>query len=312
MEITQLHYFKTVARYESFTKAAEALHITQSALSRSIAQLESDIGFPLFERNRGGKIRLNQNGSFFLVQVTKILNDLENTVSAVRSMTGLDQGMVNIALSETVFLKNVFYDFLKDYPEVRLNCRVQSNEQIREGLENGTLNYAVCQSPIISPSLNWQHLYTDPMMVMMPASSPLAEKSSLYLHELCSSHFIISNLGFGMSSLVNTMCNRAGFEPYVIYEGNGEDLSGMLVAAGLGIMITPYSISYGVQSMNMNIGDDNTKVVNIPLADSFARSEIGIAMKQGEFQSKAALELYERIVAYYHSLPEPVIPETTS
>ena len=48
MEITQLHYFKTVAQYGSFTKAAEALHITQSALSRSIASLEQDIGYKLF------------------------------------------------------------------------------------------------------------------------------------------------------------------------------------------------------------------------------------------------------------------------
>ena len=59
MEITQLTYFKTVAKYESFTKAAMELHITQSALSRSIAQLESEIGVLLFERKKGGKITLN-------------------------------------------------------------------------------------------------------------------------------------------------------------------------------------------------------------------------------------------------------------
>ena len=62
MEITQLHYFKTVAKFESFTRAAEELHITQSALSRSIAQLENDIGIQLFERRKGGKITLNRDG----------------------------------------------------------------------------------------------------------------------------------------------------------------------------------------------------------------------------------------------------------
>ena len=66
MEITQLHYFKTVAKFESFTRAAEELHITQSALSRSIAQLENDIGIQLFERRKGGKITLNRDGRFFL------------------------------------------------------------------------------------------------------------------------------------------------------------------------------------------------------------------------------------------------------
>ena len=306
MEITQLYYFKAVAKYESFTKAAESLHITQSALSRSIAQLEDDIGFPLFERNKGGRIKLNQNGKFFLVEVTKVLNDLNNTISAVRAMTGLDQGVVNIALSETVFLKNIFYEFLKDYPNIRLNCRLQSNEQIKEGLENGVLNFAVCQSPIIGPTLDWVHLYSDPIMVTMLATHPLAKMSNLHLHELCHEHFIISNIGFGMSSLVKTMCNQAGFEPYVVYEGGGEDLAGMLTAAGLGVMITPYSISCGLKSMNMMEENGAADLVRIPLIDDFAKSEIGIAIKQGQFQSKAAIELYDRIVDFYKNLPYPV------
>lgn len=303
MEISQLHYFKSVAKYESFTRAAEELHITQSALSRSIAQLETDIGFPLFERNKGGRIRLNQNGKFFLYHVIQVLNDLENTVSAVRAMTGLDQGTVNIALSETVFLKNIFYEFLLDYPDIRLNCRLQSNDQMREGLDDGTLNFAVCESPVVGASLDWQHLYTDPMTVIMPVSHPLSGRKSLHLHELCNSHFIISNIGFNMSSLFHTMCNRAGFEPYVIYEGGGEDLSGMLVAAGLGVMLAPYSISSGVRELDIDQTVDSTKVVSIPLVDQFASCEVGIAVKQGQFQSDAALALYERIIDYYASLP---------
>ena len=64
MELSQLAYFRAVARTEHFTRAAEELHITQSALSRSIAQLESDIGIQLFERRKGGKITMNRDGRF--------------------------------------------------------------------------------------------------------------------------------------------------------------------------------------------------------------------------------------------------------
>ena len=106
MEITQLHYFKTVAKHESFTLAAEELHITQSALSRSIAQLEADIGIQLFERRKGG-VTLNRDGHFFLQHVIQVLNTLENTVSAVKEMAGLETGVVNISISEFIFIKHI-------------------------------------------------------------------------------------------------------------------------------------------------------------------------------------------------------------
>lgn len=302
MEIAQLHYFKTVAGMGSFTRAAEELHITQSALSRSVAQLEADIGFQLFERRKGGRLSINRNGRFFLTHVTRILNSLENTVSAVKEMSGLKQGIINIALSEAIFIKNVLYEFLMDYPDVRLNCRLQSNEQMREGLDNGTLNFAICKAPIIGADLTWQPLFEDAMTVMMPADHPLAKRQYIYLHELSQERFIISNLGFDMESFCSQMCNLAGFDPYIIYEGAGEDLAGMLVAAGLGVMITPYSVSYGVRDMKIDVSNEN-RVISIPLADEFAISKIGIVIKTGQFQSEAALALYERILVFYQSLP---------
>ena len=100
MEITQLTYFKTVAKYESFTKAAMELHITQSALSRSIAQLESEIGVLLFERKKGGKITLNNDGRFFLQHVIQMLNGLDNTVAAVKERAGLERGVIHQWVSD--------------------------------------------------------------------------------------------------------------------------------------------------------------------------------------------------------------------
>jgi len=295
MEITQLHYFKIVAKYESFTKAAEELHITQSALSRSISQLEKDIGLPLFARKRGGKISLNHDGIFFLKHVIQILNTLENTVASMNEIAGLERGIINIALAETIFIKNVIYQFLVDYPNVRLNCRLQSNEQMVNCLKNGTINFALCKTPIPDPDLIWQSLFTDRMTVVVPFHHPFAGKKSVCLNELRQEHFIISNLGYDMDSEFLTMCGLAGFKPYIVYEGSGEDLCGSLVQQGVGIMIVPFSVSLGVQMM----GFAKDAVVSIPLSDDFARSEIGIVLKRGQFQSEAALLLYERIVEFY-------------
>lgn len=299
MEITQLHYFKTVAKYQSFTRAAEELHITQSALSRSIAQLEDDIGILLFERKKGGKITLNRDGSFFLHYVVQVLNTLENTVSAVKEMAGLERGVVNIAISEFIFVKNIVYDFLVEHPNVRLNCRLQSQKQMRDSLEDGTINFALCKNPISGAEFHWQPLFLDRMSVVLPQNHPLAGRKSLYLDELRQEHFIVSNLGFDMSSEMIRMCHLAGFEPYIVYEGSGEDLCGRLVGAGVGVMLAPYSITQGVGLM----GVDMVPLPSIPLADDFAETQIGAVMKWGQFQSEAALSLFDRIADFYASLP---------
>lgn len=304
MEITQLHYFKTVAKYESFTQAAEELHITQSALSRSIAQLENDIGIQLFERRKGGCITLNRDGHFFLQHVIQVLNTLENTVSAVKEMAGLETGVVNVSLSEFIFIKHIVLQFLKDFPNVRLSCFLQSNEQARASLDNGTLNFAICKEPIAGPELVWTPLFRDRMCAILPPNHRFSDRESLHLAELKDEHFIISNLGYDMATSFVEMCNRAGFEPYIVYEGNGEDLCGRLVAQGIGVMIAPYSINQGVRLM----GVDKIAVPNIPLADDFAESEIGIVHRKGQFQSEAAKELRRRVEEFYTSLPPFVLP----
>ena len=299
MEITQLHYFKTVALYENFTRASEELHITQSALSRSVAALEKEIGFALFERKRGGKIKLNTEGEYFLKYVTQMLNTLEQTVSAVHEMTGLTRGVVNIAIAESVFLKNVFYDFLLDYPEVRLNCRLQSYEQMISSLRDGTVNFGICRHPLDDADLIWEPLYEDHMTVMLSKGHHLSHHKELSLKQLKDEHFIISNLGYDMESEFVVMCRKAGFEPYVVYEGSGEDLSGLLVAQGIGIMLTPHSVNIGLSYLPAFQGDG---INPIRISDDFTHTQIGIVSKGDKFQSKASIMLKERIVNYFESM----------
>lgn len=298
MEITQLHYFKIVAKYESFTLAAEELHITQSALSRSIAQLEKDIGIQLFERRKGG-ISLNRDGRFFLQHAIQVLNTLENTVAAVKEMSGLEAGVINISVSEFIFIKHILLNFLTDYPNARVNCRLQSNEQARDSLNDGTLNFAITREPIPDANLIWEPLYQDRMYALVPATHRFSQRKTLHLSELKDEHFIISNLGYDMGSHITKMCNLAGFNPYIIYEGTGEDLCARLVDQGLGIMIAPYSINQGVKLM----GVGGSPVPEIPLVDDFVGNEIGIVYRRERFQSDAAKELRKRIELFFTGLP---------
>lgn len=303
MEITQLTYFKTVAKYESFTKAAMELHITQSALSRSIAQLENEIGILLFERKKGGKITLNGDGRFFLQHTIQLLNELENSVAAVKERAGLEQGVISMALTEGVYIRHILRRFLLDHPNVRLNCHFRSDRQIKEGLDASTLNFAVSDHQIHGQDLSWSLLCRDPLAVMLPPGHPLSGRQTIPAIALSKEQFIIRNLGTQGESPVIRFCQQAGFTPRVVYEGTEDDLCTQLVSDGVGVMIVPRSIYLGRSDAKGVI----PAATAIPLADDFAFHEIGIVQKPGQFQSAAAKDLMRRITEYFGALKPPVL-----
>ena len=300
MEIVQLNYFKAIAQYGSFTRAADVLHVTQSALSRSIASLEQDIGFPLFER-KGNHIFLTADGEAFLTAAIEALNLLSSTVDATRARTGLEYGAVRIGVAESVFLKNLIRDFLLEHPNVHIFCKILSESQTRRSLEEGEINFAVTRERPVGPKIQWEEIFSDRMMVRFPPNHPLAERDGVHLSELSEDHFIISNVGYDMQSEIVALCHLAGFHPHITYEGCGEDLAGLLVDDGLGIMLAPFSIGQGVKCL----GNALSHVpAGVPIVDDFASSKIGIATKKGQFQSDAALRLMEMIRSYYLKLQE--------
>ena len=86
MELNQLNYFRTVARLQNVTKAAEELYISQPNLSTAITKLESSLGVNLFERKKG-KIKLTSNGELFLSHVNRAFQELENGLDAIKERT---------------------------------------------------------------------------------------------------------------------------------------------------------------------------------------------------------------------------------
>lgn len=299
MELMQLHYFKEVARQESFTRAAEILHITQSALSKSIAKLEDEVGVRLFERD-GNRIHINHFGKTMLRSADEALVKLESGLRQVREMAGIETGAVRVGVSADVFIKHLVKDFLRGHPQASMTCLLQSPEQMTSSLEDGTMDFAVTTEPVPGSDLIWQPLYTDHLTVLVSELHPLAGRESIYLEELAEEQFIISNMGYGMRSATYDLCRLAGFEPKVLYEGYDTEMAGFLVSQGAAVMITPHSISEGVSRF---LAERPPKpAVGIPLADFFTSRSIGIAAKRGHYQSAAALEFYERVVEFFLSI----------
>ena len=106
MELSQLSYFQECARHDTFSKAAQALHITQPALSKSIAKLEGELGCRLFERGPG-PLRLTAQGHTFLYWCGQARLALDSGIRETMELSEYPSGTIRLATSEGVFLKHL-------------------------------------------------------------------------------------------------------------------------------------------------------------------------------------------------------------
>lgn len=301
MDIMQMRYFHTVAETGSFTRAAEALHMTQSALSRSIAKLESDLGLQLFERD-GNRISLNRFGDAFLHHSALVLSQFDDCVRAMRDLTDPERGNVTVGISKDVFIDHLIGQFLRDYTDVSFHCFLLSPEQMHDALENGSVDFVLTTMPQLGTNIVWQDLYTDQLEVMLSRDHPLARYPQLHLQQLRDERFVVTNSNYKMENIVQSLCAQAGFEPHILYDGTSLDMPMQFLGNSSAIMITPHSITAGVQTTI----PFNNDILSIPLVNEYPgmKKVIRAAFRVGHYQSQAAQTFYDRVVAFFSSIGE--------
>ena len=301
MDVTQLIYFRAVAEAGSFTRAAENLHMTQSALSKSIARLEDEIGLLLFERE-GNRISLNRFGRRFLQDSEQVLGRYSDCVRAVRDMASLEKGDVRIAISRDVFIDHIVRQFLCEQPDVSFHCYLLSPDQMRDALEKGTIDIGITTLRPASENIVWEGLYTDSLEVLLPPDHPLSGRKEIRVGELRNERFIVTNSNYSTENIIENLCSAAGFTPRILYEGTSTDMPMSFVDEGLAVMVTPHSISEGVGGMLPGKHD----IVRIPLVNEFAdmRKTLGAAYKKDHYQSAASRDFLQRLRRFYAELSE--------
>lgn len=301
MEIHQLQYMKEIARQESFSKAAETLHITQSALSKSIAKLENEIGVKLFSR-LGNRVQINEFGKVLLRYGEAALINLDSGLAEVRSMADLDSRRVRIGCCAEVFIKHLVQEFLLSHPDTSVQCFLQTNEQMAASLSQGTIDFCFTVEPVVGDNLITTTLYEDHLTMLMSKEHPLANRDGVYLKEFSEDRFIISNQSYGMHSNTYDICRSIGFEPKILYEGYDTEIAGTLVEHNLAVEITPYSISCGVARF---LGPEGGRLISIvPLLDDFAKKPINLVTAKGHYLSPAAKCFAEEATKYFRSMTQ--------
>ena len=188
ISIRQLSAFISVADNGSFTRASEQMHLTQSAVSGLIKELESSLGIVLFDRTTR-QLSLSVVGHHLLPQARRILNEMQLFENEASSLTSLAQGQVRLAVSQFAAssMPAVIAQFAKAYPDISVSLLDCSAENVLEHIQNievdlgvGTERGFTERDDDISADL----LYQLPFCVVMPDNHALAQKSEVIWQDL--------------------------------------------------------------------------------------------------------------------------------
>lgn len=197
MAIYPYQIFATVAETKTYYQAAERLNITPSAVSHAIAQLEQELGFPLFIRNRNGST-LTPNGRQILPFVRTVLNAENRLHQEIDNINGLLRGTLRIGAFSSAsmsWLPTIFQQFRKAYPEITIQLTQGSLNDIAEKLRHGQLDIGFTALPVDSQLVTYP-LINDTLFTITPKDFKPKNNSFVTEHDIREKTFILQEADY--------------------------------------------------------------------------------------------------------------------
>jgi DNA-binding transcriptional LysR family regulator len=259
MEFKQLRSFVEVMHQGGFTQAAKTLHISQSAVSKQVAQLEQSLGTPLLER-LGSQLRLTAAGNVVLQRAE-----------------GMRLGLP--LLGSDALFAGLFAEYRRRYPNISIQLLEGGSLNIEQAVLSGELELG---GSLLTkdPQFAFQPFCDEPMDALLPTDHPLATKTVIGLEELADTPFLLYQRSFVLNDRLLQACQQMGFTPKEGGRSGQADFLAALVAAGQGVVLLPRVVARGLVRPG---------VVRLTLnAPDYLRWDIAFIWRQGAYLSKAA------------------------
>ena len=240
MELRLLRYFLTIAKEQSFTKAAEQLHITQPTLSRQMAAFEEDLGITLFIRN-GKKISLTDEGILLKRRALEILNLEERTLEELKGKEEVVGGTITIGCGEFAAvetLAKICKTYKEKYPLVQIVLHTATADAVYEMMNKGLVDIALFLEPVDTEGLDYIRITDcDHWCVGMRPDDPLAEKEFIKKEDLIGKPLILPERLNVQSELANWFGNDYS-KLQIAFTSNLGTNAGVMAVNGLGYAIS--------------------------------------------------------------------------
>jgi len=234
----QLKIFCTVAENGSYSRAAEALHLTQPAVSIQVRQLETTVGLPLIEQ-MGKKIYLTEAGEAIFDCARAIASQLEDTAETIDQIKGIRRGRLRISVASTAgyFVTRLLAAFSDLYPEVAISLDVTNRASLLQQLDANERDLIIMGEPPSNRNLVSTPFMDNPLVLVAAPDHPLAQASGLTVADLANQTFVVREPGSGTRAAIERFFQARNVSVQFAMEMTSSEAIKQAVQAGLGLGI---------------------------------------------------------------------------
>ena len=244
MTLKQLTYFLEIAKMKNFTKAAANLYISQSALSKTVKAMESELGVQLIDRTVN-HFKLTPEGEIFyqkgLIAIKNINSELEDLYGSL----GTEKGHITVGIPPvigTAYFTSIIYKFRNMYPDVELKIIEAGANTIKKWVSEGEADIGVVILPVSNDDFNVIPIVTAENVLLVNKNHPLAQYDEVSFKMLKDERFIALNSTFMLYDQIISLCRISGFEPNIVCESSQWDFITEMVVLDQGVSILPRPI----------------------------------------------------------------------
>jgi len=247
MELRHLRYLVAVAEQQSFSRAAVHLHVSQSAISEQMADLEDEVGVKLLDRGPR-HTTLTEPGKVFLQRAQRILDESLIAFTETRRAARGQVGTLRIAFFSGGVgegFPEMIRRFREVYPGVELTLLEMHVTEQWKALQEGRIDLAFTRvpEPHLRREIRHEVIWNDPMVAVLPISHPAAKAKRLDVKDLASERFVVSSRSTSppVYDKVIELCLDAGFTPNIVSVSTVWNSVIIMVQSGEGVSIMPYN-----------------------------------------------------------------------
>jgi DNA-binding transcriptional LysR family regulator len=239
MDLRQLEILKAVAETGSFTGAGRRLHVSQSAVSRQILLLESELNEPLFWRIKR-KVKITPAGEALLQLAIRVFDDIKETTTSITETQEKLTGTVRLVGGMTVSLyvfPTLLREFRRLHPEVDVKVITGSAERLLRKLRAGAADLGLLTLPIDEPDLVTVPVMREELMVVTYPTHPLAKRGRVEPQDLVRQPFVLYEPGSNTRRVIDELFIKEKIQPRMVMQTENVEIIKAMVKSGIGITI---------------------------------------------------------------------------
>lgn len=241
MEMHQLRYVVAVARTGNFSRASEQCHVSQPSLSQQILKLEDELGERLFDRLKKGA-RPTAHGRLFIARAERILAEVDAVRREAEDAKHQLSGSLTVGVLPTIapyLLPVVLARFGAAHPAVEVVVHEETTPVLVRQVLAHEVDFIIASPPLSDERLETRKLFTEELMLAVPAGHPLAKRKAPKLEELAAEPFIVMKEGHCLGDQVRQFCTRNTSGLRVSFRSSQLETIRALVGSGLGVSLIP-------------------------------------------------------------------------